>query len=111
MKLRDAVAIGLLLVAGCASIGNPGSSGEYVLIVPPLNQLGFAETDQPLNKWQNLGSFGGQIDCTSTMEAQQSTALGWYGRITQAQNYNQTQAVEILSGKCVPADALAAPQH
>jgi hypothetical protein len=104
MKLRDSVAISLLLVGGCASIGMNGASGSYVLLVPPLNQAGYAATTEPLGKWQNRGSFDSQVGCTSTMETQQNTALGWYGRITNAQDYNQTQAVKILSGRCVSID-------
>jgi hypothetical protein len=104
MRLRDSVAIVLLLVAGCASTGTNEASGGYVLLVPPLNQAGYAATEQPLSKWQNLGSFGSQVGCTSTMETQQSTAIGWYGRITNAQDYNQSQAVKILSGRCVSID-------
>ena len=75
MKLRDAAAIGLLLVAGCASAGNPGSSGGWLLLVPQLNQAGYAATEQPLTKWQNIGNFASQIDCTTSRENQQNTAL------------------------------------
>jgi len=91
----------LLIATGCATDATNGSPGGYRLLVPPLNQAGYAATEQPLSKWQNLGNFGGKFDCTNFMETQQNTALAWYGRITQATNYNQTQAVEILSGRCV----------
>ena len=104
MKLRNLAACTFIILAGCASTGTDGASGAYVLMVPPLNQAGFAATNEPLSKWHNLGSFGTRVDCTSTMETQQNTAIGWYGRITNAQDYNQTQAVEILSGRCISID-------
>ncbi len=100
MIFRRSVLLTAIILAGCAL----ASSNGYRLLVPPLNQAGYAAAEQPLSKWQSYGSFGSQIDCTNAMQTQQNGALAWYGKITQATNYNQTQAVEILSAQCVSTD-------
>ena len=75
-------------------------------MVPPLTPDNHPDTSQPLTKWQKVGTFGSQIDCTSSMQNQQSGVLAVAGPITQADNYNQIQAVEILQGRCVSAAEL-----
>ena len=104
MIFPRSVLLATIILAGCAASSSSTSYNGYRLLVPPLNQAGYAATEQPLSKWQSYGSFGSQIDCTNAMQTQQNTALAWYGKITQATNYNQTQAVEILSAQCVSAD-------
>src|SRR5260221_9634432 len=95
----------MVLLAGCASTGVNARSSGWLLLVPQINQAGNAATDLPLSKWQTVGTFASQIDCTTSMQNQQSFALAQAGPITNAQNYNQDQALQILKGKLVSVDA------
>lgn len=92
------------MMAACASNQTTATAGGWLLLVPQINQAGYAATELPLSKWQTVGNFTSQIDCTSSMQNQQSFAMGQAGPITNAQNYNQDQALQILNGKCVSAD-------
>ena len=102
MKLSRGFLPALIFAAGCASTN--GASGGWLLLVPQINQAGYAATELPLSKWQTVGNFASQIDCTTSMQTQQSFAMGQAGPITNAQNYNQDQALQILNGKCVSID-------
>ena len=93
-----------LILAACAANQSNGAAGGWLLLVPQINQAGYAATDLPLSKWQTVGNFAGQTDCISSMQNQQGFALGQAGPITNAQNYNQDQALQILKGKCVSVD-------
>src|SRR5208283_4715905 len=95
MKFRDASAIGLLVIAGCASTANTGSSGAWLLMVPPLTSGGDADTGAPLSKWQNIGNFGYQTDCNSSMATQQMGVQAHYGPITTAQTPGQAEHFEV----------------
>jgi hypothetical protein len=72
IRFRHAAALSLLVVAGCASsTGNTGSSGEWLLMVPPLTSGGNADTSAPLSRWQNIGNFANETDSKNKMTAQQ----------------------------------------
>jgi hypothetical protein len=101
MKLRNSIAIGLLLLAGCASAGNRGSSGGWRLLVPPITSSGDPTVDAPLQKWQLVGKFSNLTDCQSYMTRVQFGMHARFGPITQAHTPDEAQAVEILNGQCV----------
>jgi hypothetical protein len=89
MRIRNLIAISILLLAG------------WLLIVPPLTTDGHPATDLPLSKWGKVGTFDSQIDCTTVMQNQQFNALRQAGRITKADNYFQQYPVQVLAGRCV----------
>jgi hypothetical protein len=91
----------LLVLAGCASIENPNSSGSWLLLVPPLTFVGDADIDAPLFKWQSIGRFSNSIDCNSWMARQQFAARAQFGPITNAHDYYEVEAVQILNAQCV----------
>jgi hypothetical protein len=101
MKLRHAAALSLLIVAGCASAGQGGSFGGWLLMVPPLTSGGSADTGEPLSKWQIVGNFASQIDCNNVMTNEQFGAQAQLGPIKIAQTPSQGDAVKILNGQCV----------
>jgi hypothetical protein len=104
-KPRRTAVLALLVLAGCASAGNPNSSGGRLLIVPPLTSAGNAETDAPLSKWQSIGNFSSLIDCNNWMTRQQFAARARFGPITNAHDYYESDAVKILNAQCVsPVD-------
>src|ERR1700737_4594174 len=91
---RHAAALILVVVAGCASsTGINGSSGEWLLMVPPLTSGGDADTSEPLSKWQNVGNFANQADCKNSMTTQQFAVHRYYGPIGNAQNSYEAAAV------------------
>ncbi len=79
------------------------TSGGWLMLVPPMTPSGYADTGQPLTKWQSVGNYGSQSACNSSLTNQQFTVHGWYGPITNAQTPYQTQAVQTLNGQCVSA--------
>ena len=101
MKRWLAAALGLLAFAGCASVGNTGSSRGWLLLVPPLTATGAPEADKPLSKCQTIGNFTSQADCNAWMTRQQFAAHAQFGPITNAQGYYEGQAVQILNGQCL----------
>jgi hypothetical protein len=101
LNLRHAAALALLVLAGCASIGNPDSSPARLLILPPLTPAGNADTDAPLSKWQSIGNFSSLIDCNNWMTRQQFAARARFGPITNAHDYYEADAVKILNAQCV----------
>jgi hypothetical protein len=94
----------LFVVAGCALTGNTGSSGGWLLVVPPLTSVGNADTDGPLSKWQTIGNFSSQADCNSWMTRRQFAARAQFGPITSGHDYYEAEAVKILNGRCVSTD-------
>jgi hypothetical protein len=99
---RHAAALTLLVVAGCASsTGITGSTGEWLLMVPPLTSGGDADTSEPLSKWQNVGNFANQADCKNSMTTQQFAVHRYYGPIGNAQNSYEADAVRTLNAQCV----------
>ena len=97
-----AAALTLLVVVGCASsTGITGSSGEWLLMVPPLTSGGDADTSEPLSKWRNVGNFANQADCKNSMTNQQFAVHRYYGPIGNAQNYYEGDAVRTLNAQCV----------
>jgi hypothetical protein len=91
----------LLVLAGCASTGNPDASPARLLILPPLTSAGNADTVAPLYKWQSIGNFSSLIDCNNWMERQQFAARAHFGPITNAHDYYEADAVKILNAQCV----------
>jgi hypothetical protein len=59
------LALGLLFLTGCASIGNTDSSDGRLLMIPSLTSAGNADIDAALAKWQTIGHFSSLIDCNS----------------------------------------------
>jgi len=100
MKLRHTAALGLLIAAGCAPVTTGPSTG-WLLLVPPVTAAGNADTGQPFSKWQSIGTFPSQYECNTSMTSQQFTAHAQAGGITNAQNYYQTQALQILNARCI----------
>jgi hypothetical protein len=100
-NLRHAAALGLLALAGCASAGNPDSSGKRFLLLPPLTSAGNADTDAPMSKWQSISNFSSPIDCNNWMTRQQFAARAQFGPITNAHDYYEAEAVKILNAQCV----------
>ena len=108
---RNVVALGLLLLAGCASASGESASGGWLLIVPPLTADGHPATDLPLSKWGKVGAFASQVDCTTKLQNQQFYALQQVAQITQAFNYYQQYPIQVLAGRCVSTgDFASAPQ-
>src|SRR6202035_466854 len=101
---RHATVLSLLALAGCGSIGNTGSSGGWLLMVPSLTSAGNADTDGPMSKWQSIGNFFSLTDCNSWMTRQQFAARAQFGPITNAHDYREAEAVKILNGQCVSTD-------
>lgn len=100
MRVRYLLAIGLLAAIGCASQQN-STSGEWLMIVPPPDSNGVAETTQPLSNLEVIGNFSNQVDCNSNLNSQKFRAQSWYGPIARAQSANQATDVKILNGQCV----------
>jgi hypothetical protein len=100
-NLRHAAALALLALAGCASAGNPDSSGKRLLLLPPLTSAGNADTDAPMSEWQSIGNFSSLIDCNNWMAKQQFAARAQFGPITNAHDYYEAEAVKILNAQCV----------
>ena len=99
---RRAAALILFVVAGCASsTGITGSSGEWLLMVPPLTSGGNANASEPLSEWQNVGNFANQADCKNSMTTQQFAVHRYYGPIGNAQNSYEADAVRTLNAQCV----------
>ena len=103
MKLLNAVALALLVVAGCASAKQTGSSGACYLMVPNIASDGTAEITQPLSKWQRVQTFGSQSDCNDSLMQQQFAVQGAFGPIGSAQSAYQVQALQTMKGQCVAA--------
>jgi hypothetical protein len=103
MKLCHALAIALLIVAGCAPAEQSASSGGWFLLVPNVAADGTADTSQPLSKWQKVQTFGSQSDCNYSLTQQQFAVHGAFGPIGNAQSANQIQALQTLKGQCVAA--------
>jgi hypothetical protein len=101
---RHATAFSLLVLAGCAPVGNTGSSGEWHLMVPPLTSAGNPDLDKPLSKWQTIGGFSSLTDCNSWMTRQRFAARAHFGPITNAHDYYEAEAVKILNGQCVSSN-------
>jgi hypothetical protein len=70
-------------------------------MVPPLTSAGDADRDAPVSKWQIIGNFTRQIDCSSSLTRQQFDAHRWFGPIGNAQSFDDSFAVRILNGQCV----------
>jgi hypothetical protein len=76
--------------------GITGSSGEWLLMVPPLTSGGDTDTSEPLSKWRNVGNFANQADCKNSMTTQQFAVHRYYRPIGNAQNYYEGDAVRTL---------------
>ena len=100
-KPRHATALTLFVLAGCATTGNPNSSGGWLLLLPPLTSAGNADRDAPLSKWQSIGDFSSPTDCNTYMTRQQFAARAQFGPITNAHDYYESEAVKILNAQCV----------
>src|SRR5277367_1631471 len=101
MKVSRATIVALLILSGCAQ----GQSGPgWYMIVPPLTKDGIANTSVPLAQWQNVGSFSSHKTCKTVLQQNQFGAGAVFGPITQAQSYAQQNAVQVMSGQCVPAN-------
>jgi hypothetical protein len=103
MKPCHAVAIALLLIAGCAPAEQSGSTAGWFLMVPNIAADGTAETSQPLSKWQKVETFGGQEDCSTSLASQQFAVQGALGPIGNAQSAYQIQALQTMRGQCIAA--------
>jgi hypothetical protein len=57
MKSRDMFVIFLLVANACVSQPS-ATSGNWLMIVPPVNSSGTPDTSQPLSKWQTIASLG-----------------------------------------------------
>src|SRR5260221_13093620 len=107
MNIRNVIALGLLLLAGCASTAGENASGGWLLMVPPLTADGHPSTDLPLSKWGKVGAFASQVDCTTKLQNQQFYALQQVAQITQVFNNYQQYRVQVLAGRCVSTRELS----
>ncbi len=105
VKLRSTLALALLVAAGCAG-QTAGTSGDWLMIVPPLDANGDADTSQPLAKWLSVGNFTHQVDCTTMLASQQQGIHAQLGPITRAQTPFQATAVRLLNGQCILKDKI-----
>jgi hypothetical protein len=93
--------VAVLILGGCLQ----GRQGQgWYMMVPPLTKDGFAQTSVSLSQWQNVGSFASHQSCKTVLQQNQFAAGANFGPITQAQSWDERNAVQIMSGQCVPSD-------
>jgi len=100
---RYMLAIALIVVPGCAS-QQSATSGDWLMIVPPVASSGTPDASEPLPKWQTIVTFSSQVDCTTSLNQQKFNLQTWYGPINSGQNGPQVMAARVLNGQCVLKD-------
>jgi hypothetical protein len=73
------------------------------MIVPPLTTDGIANASAPVSQWQNVGSFSSHKTCKTVLQQNKFAVGANFGPITQAQSWIERNAVQVMSGQCIPA--------
>ena len=100
MKLLLGAVLLLVGASGCAQ-AEPGPG--WLLLFPPITAHGSADINAPRREWQNVGRYASEFDCNQAITRWRFDAQARFGPITQGSSYDELQAVQIMSAKCVAA--------
>jgi hypothetical protein len=93
----------VLILAGASGCAQARSGPGWLLIFPPITAQGSADTNAPRHEWQNVGRYASEFDCNQAITRWRFHAQARFGPIRQGSSYDELQAVQVMSAKCVAA--------